>query len=117
MSDENINETSSPWVPGLIEIQFEDGARAEFAPAPGGGRSEFMSSSESFEVSELNKVLSESGFRMAERVFDESEEEIAKEKSNKRKLQRELDDLQELFDINSRELSLFKNKMRYCVFF
>jgi len=44
--------------------------------------------------------------------LDESEEELSKEKSNKRKLQREFDDLQEVFDSNLRELNLFKSKMR-----
>lgn len=77
MSDENDNEARPTSVPGLIEIQFEDGARAELAPSPGGGWPEFRSESESFEVGELNKVLGESGFRWAERVFDESEDEIA----------------------------------------
>jgi vacuolar-type H+-ATPase subunit I/STV1 len=66
----------------------------------------------STEMFKTQNEKSVSRIKNLKQQIDESEEEISKEKSFKRKLQREFDELQELYDANARELSLFKSKMR-----
>lgn len=46
------------------------------------------------------------------RQLDEAEEEISREKAQKRKAQRELEDMLESHESMSREISNLKNKLR-----
>ena len=46
------------------------------------------------------------------RQLDEAEEECSREKAQRRKAQRDLDDLTEANETMSRELSNYKNKLR-----
>jgi myosin protein heavy chain len=44
--------------------------------------------------------------------LDEAEEEISREKGAKRKLQREIEDLTEAYEVLEREVAGYRNKMR-----
>lgn len=46
------------------------------------------------------------------RQLDEAEEEISREKAQKRKLQREMEDMMESHETMSRELNNLKSKLR-----
>ena len=46
------------------------------------------------------------------RQLDEAEEEISREKAQKRKAQREMEDMMESHETMSRELTNLKNKLR-----
>jgi myosin protein heavy chain len=46
------------------------------------------------------------------RQLDEAEEEISREKAQKRKAQRDLEDMMESHEAMSRELANLKNKLR-----
>lgn len=47
------------------------------------------------------------------RQIEEAEEEIAREKTQKRKAQREMEDMMESHESMSREVTNLKNKLRY----
>lgn len=49
------------------------------------------------------------------RQLDEAEEEISREKAQKRKLQREMEDMMESHETMSRELGNLKSKLRWVV--
>jgi len=49
------------------------------------------------------------------RQLDEAEEEISREKAQKRKLQREMEDMMESHETMSRELNNLKSKLRWVV--
>lgn len=50
------------------------------------------------------------------RQIEEAEEEIAREKTQKRKAQREMEDMMESHESMSREVTNLKNKLRYVDF-
>lgn len=49
---------------------------------------------------------------MLKRQIEEAEEEIAREKAQKRKAQREMEDMMESHESMSREVTNLKNKLR-----
>lgn len=50
--------------------------------------------------------------KQLKRQLDESEEEMSREKAQKRKAQRELEDMLESYESTSRENTMLKNKLR-----
>jgi myosin heavy chain 9/10/11/14 len=50
--------------------------------------------------------------KILKRNFDEAEEEIQKEKTQKRKAQREMEDMMEAHEALNREVNLLKSKIR-----
>jgi myosin heavy chain 9/10/11/14 len=58
----------------------------------------------SFQLNNRNKIL--------KRNLDEAEEEIQKEKTQKRKAQRDMEDLLEAQEAMSREVNSLKSKLR-----
>lgn len=54
--------------------------------------------------------------KMLKRNLDEAEEEIQKEKTQKRKAQREMEDMIEAQDGQTRELNSLKAKLRWEIF-
>jgi len=61
----------------MIEVQFQKGTRLEVDDAPDGAMCAFRSAGDSFSVDALNAFIREQGCTKAERVFDESPEDMA----------------------------------------
>lgn len=77
----------------MVEVQFDEGTRPEVGAAPGGAPLEFAGEAEALASADLNAFLLEQGCSKAERVFDESAEELAEEEVEAREKGTEVPDL------------------------
>jgi len=66
----------------MVEVEFKEGTRAKVGVAPDGATFEFTSEEETLAADDINALLLEQGCSKAERVFDESPEEIAGEEAS-----------------------------------